>query len=71
MAEIWLYGKNNYNHKPQANVIGGCEENKKEIRLKYFVVKGSILEACRRTVTLQIEANFTTKILYSKKVIVQ
>ena len=44
---------------------------KNAIWLKYFVVKGSTLEACRRTVTLPIEANFTAKILHSIKVIVQ
>ena len=69
MAEVWekqLYQI--INRKP---MLGVCEENKNEIWLKYFAFKGSILEACRRTVKLRIEANFTTKILYSIKVIVQ
>ena len=42
-------------------MLGVCEENKEEkneIRLKYFVVKGLILEACRRTVMQLIEAIF-------------
>ena len=38
---------------------------------KYFAVKGSTSETCRRTVTQPIEAILTTKILYSIKVIVQ
>ena len=67
MAEIW---ESNYiNYKPQANARV-CEE-KNEIWLKYFALKGLILEACSRTVMLPIEANFTTKILHSIKVIVQ
>ena len=64
---------NKLNHKPQAHARV-CEENKEKIKdcqLKYFAVKGSILEAYRRTVTLPIEANFTTEILHSIKVIVQ
>ena len=52
-------------------MLGVYEENKNEIWLKYFAVKGSILEACRRIVTRPIEANFITEILYSIKVIVQ
>ena len=67
------YGKtiipNKLNHKPQANARGVQRKNK--IRLKYFTVKGSTWEACRRTVMLPIEANFTTKILHSIKVTVQ
>ena len=70
MAEIWEKIKpNKLNHKPQ----GTCEENKEEknkIRLKYFAVKGSTLETCKRTVTLPIEVILTTKILHSIKVIV-
>ena len=34
------------------------------------MVKGSTLEVCRRIVTLPIEANLTTRILHSIKVIV-
>ena len=59
------------NHKLQANAIGVCEENKNETWLKYFAVKGSILDACKRTVTLPIKANFTTEVLHSIKIIVQ
>ena len=51
-----------------------CEENneleleKNEILVKYFVVKGSTLKGCRRTVTLLIGVILTTRILYSIKV---
>ena len=66
---------NKLNHKPQAHarVCKENEENKEknDCQLKYFAVKRSNLEACRRTVTPPIEANFTTKILYNTKVIVQ
>ena len=55
------------NHKSQAHARV-CKEIKKGLPVK---VKGSILEACRRTVVLPIEANFTTKTLHSIKVIVQ
>ena len=58
-----------------------CEENKLELELeleekneilvKYFVVKGPNLKGCRRTVTLLIGVILTTRILYSIKVIVQ
>ena len=46
---------NKLNHKPQANARV-CEENaenkeKNDCGLKYFAVKGSTLEAYRRTVT--------------------
>ena len=63
---------NKLNHKPQA-YARVCKENKEksDCQLKHFAVKGSILEACRRTVTLPIEVNFTTKILHSIKVTVQ
>ena len=75
MADIWgkqLYYVNKLNHKLQAHVRV-CEENeeKNDCQLKYFAVKGLILEICRRTVALLIEANFTTKILHSIKVTVQ
>ena len=58
---------NKLNHKPRA-ITRVCEENeenkeKNDCQFKYFAVKDLILEACRRTVTLPIEANFTTKIL--------
>ena len=69
-------------HKMQA-IHGGqrvCEENKLELELeeekneilvKYFAVKGPNLKGCRRTVTLLIGVILTTRILYSIKVIVQ
>ena len=46
---------NKLNHKPQANARV-CKENAENIEkndcgLEYFAVKGSTLEACRRTVT--------------------
>ena len=54
-----------------------CNENKKELELeknkillKYFVVKGSILKGCRRTVTLWIYLIFVTRILHNIKVLV-
>ena len=43
---------------------------KNDCQLKYFAVKGSTLEACRRTVTLPIQPNFTTGIVYNIKVLV-
>ena len=62
---------NKLNHKLQAHARV-CEENeKKDCQLKHFAVKGLIWKACRRTVALPIEANFTTKTLHSIKVIVQ
>ena len=53
------------NHKPQ----GVCEENEEEIKknncwLKYYAVKGLILETCRRTVTQLIAMIFATRILF-------
>ena len=51
-----------------------CEENKeKELEeknnslLKYFAVKGSTLEACRRTVLQPIQAKLTTRIVQNHK----
>ena len=55
-------------------MLGVCAKKikeKNEILLKYFVIKESTLEACRRIVMLPIEVKFTTKILNSIKVIVQ
>ena len=62
---------NKLNHKPQANA-GVCEENaenkeKNDCGLKYFVVKGSALEACRRTMMPGIEPIFTTMIANKNK----
>ena len=50
----------------------GCVKKMKKIKndyqLKYFVVKGSTLEACRRTVTQPIAMTFATRILHNMKV---
>ena len=65
---------NKLNHKPQAHarVCDENEENKEknDCRLKYFAVKRSTLEACRRTVTQRILMIFATRILHSIKVLV-
>ena len=65
---------NKLNHKPQAHarVCDENEENKEknDCRLKYFAVKRSTLEACRRTMTQRIAMIFATRILYSIKVLV-
>ena len=54
-------------------MLGVCEENeenkKNNCQLKYFAVKGLILEACRRTVTQRIAMIFATRILHSIKVL--
>ena len=55
-------------------MLGVCKENEEEnikydCQLKYFAVKGSTLEACRRTVTQPIAIIFTTRILHSIKVL--
>ena len=65
------------NHKLQAHSREPrvCEENKLELEeknnflLKYFTVKGSNLEGCR-TAKIQIQAIFTTWIVYAIKGIV-
>ena len=62
------------NHKPQAHARV-CDENeedekKNDCRLKYFAVKRSTLEACRRTETQRIAMIFATRILHSIKVLV-
>ena len=65
---------NKLNHKPQAHarVCDENEENKEknDCRLKYFAVKRSTLEACRRTETQRIAMIFATRILHSIKVLV-
>ena len=64
---------NKLNHEPQAHarVCDENEENKKnDCQLKYFAVKRSTLEACRRTVTQRIAMIFATRILHSIKVLV-
>ena len=65
--------RNKLNHKPQ----GVCEENKeKELQeknncpLKYFVVKGSTMEGCRRTETPPIHLKITMEIVHNIKVLV-
>ena len=66
---------NKLNHKPQAHARV-CDENEEEDekkndrRLKYFAVKRSTLEACRRTETQRIAMIFATRILHSIKVLV-
>ena len=67
---------NKLNHKPQAHARV-CDENaeeedekKNDCRLKYFAVKRSNLEACRRTETQRIAMIFATRILHSIKVLV-
>ena len=64
---------NKLSHRPQAHarVREENEENEKNnCQLRYFAVKGSTLEACRRTVMLPTELNFTTWILHNIKVLV-
>ena len=55
-------------------MLGVCEENeenkKNDCQSKYFAVKRSTLEACRRTVTQRIAMIFATWILHSIKVLV-
>ena len=61
------------NRKPMLGVCNENEEEEKKIndcRLKYFAVKRSTLEACRRTVTQRIAIIFATRILHSIKVLV-
>ena len=65
--------RNKLHHKPQ----GVCEENKeKELQeknncpLKYFVVKGSTMEGCRRTETPPIHLKIATEIVHNIKVLV-
>ena len=61
------------NRKPMLGVCDENEEEEKKIndcRLKYFAVKRSTLEACRRTVTQRIAMIFATRILHSIKVLV-
>ena len=74
MAEIW--GKQVYQKiKPQAHARV-CEDNaeenkeKNDCRLKYFAVKGSTLEACRRTAMPGIQLIFTRRNVQSIKVLV-
>ena len=55
-------------------MLGVCEENeedkKNDRQLKYFAVKRSTLEACRRTMTQWIAMIFAKRILHSIKVLV-
>ena len=54
-------------------MLGVCDENeenrKNDCQLKYFAVKRSTLEACRRTVTQRIAMIFTTRILHSVMIV--
>ena len=65
---------NKLNHKPQAHARV-CEENaeenkeKNDCRLKYFAVKGSTSEACRRTVKPGIQPLFTRRTIQYIKVL--
>ena len=65
---------NKLNHKPQAHARGVRRKRRKflknDSRLKYFAVKRSTLEACRRTVTQRIAIIFATQILHGIKVLV-
>ena len=68
---------NKLNQKPQTRV---CKENKieeKELEekmtsylLKHFVVEGSTLEGCRRTMAQGIQVHLTKMIVYNIKVLV-
>ena len=66
---------NKLNHKLQAHARV-CEENAEEnkeknhCRLKYFVVKGSTLEACWRTVKPGIQPIFTRRTVQNIKVLI-
>ena len=65
---------NKLNHKPQAHARV-CEENAEEnkknnCQLKYFVVKGLTLEACRRTVKPGIQLIFTRRTIQNIKVLI-
>ena len=66
---------NKLNHKLQtpARVCKeNVEENKEKngCRLKYFAVKGSTLEACRRTVKPGIQPIFTRRTVQTIKVLI-
>ena len=67
---------NKLNHKPQAHARV-CEENaeeennkKNDCQLKYFAVKGSTLEACRRIVKPGIQPLFTRWTVQNIKVLI-
>ena len=66
---------NKLNHKLQAHARGVQRKQRRKLKkydcqLKYFAVKRSTLEACRRTVTQRIAMIFATRILHSIKVLV-
>ena len=62
---------NKLNYKPQAHAKVSAENKEKnDCGLKYFVVKGSTLEACRGTMTPGIQPIFTTRIVHNIKVLV-
>ena len=66
---------NKLNHKLQAHARV-CKENteenkeKNDCRLKYFAVKGSTLEACRRTIKPGIQPIFTRRTVQTIKVLI-
>ena len=65
---------NKLNHKPQAHARvreENAEENKEknDCWLKYLVVKGSTLEACRRTVKPGIQPIFARRTVQNIKVL--
>ena len=59
---------NKLNHKLQDHARV-CKENKEknDCQLKYFVVKGSTLEDCSRTVTLLIKTNLLQRFFSTLK----
>ena len=66
---------NKLNYKPQAHdrvCKENAEENKEknDCQSKYFAVKGSTLETCRRTVMPGIQPIFTRRTVQSIKVLV-
>ena len=72
MRKTSIPNKLNQKLQARARVYEENEENKEksDCQLKYFAVKGSTLEACRRTVMLPVELNFTTRIRHNIKVLV-
>ena len=67
MSEKSIHCNLNCVYATMLNTLLELEKN--EILLKYFAVKGSTLKGYRRTVMIQINPNFTTRIVYSIKVL--
>ena len=65
--KTYIPNKLNHKLKLQARV---CEENKKQLPVKIFMVKGLILEGCRRTAMLPIKLIFSTRIVHNIKILV-